>query len=103
MHTLLYLSGLDDTIYLHKHIGKYSHLVKLELKWFSKFELLALEVRALQYHRVAVCRPDNKHNCCKTEEDSQCEVEKSCYRDDVKKEYVSFDITNSNLSYTHTI
>ena len=40
------------------------------------WELLALEVRALPYRRVAVYRPDNKHNHCRTGEDSECEVEK---------------------------
>ena len=62
MRTLLYLSRWMTQLPALTH----RHLLKLELKQFSKLELLALEVRALPYRHIAICSPDNKHNHCRT-------------------------------------
>ena len=86
MRTLLYLSGWMRQLPAQTH----RHLMKWELNFFSKLELLALEVRALPYHHVAICRPDNKHNRCRTGEDSECEVEKKLLSRRCQRGIVSF-------------
>ena len=59
----------------------------------SSFSKLTLEL-AGEHTTVAIGRPVNKQNRCRTEEELRSPLEKrfaiSCYRDDVKKESVSF-------------
>ena len=64
---------------------------------------LARETR--EHLTVAVGRPDNKQNRCKIGDELTSSIEKrfaiSCYRKDVKKEWVNFcALQTQNLSYT---
>ena len=70
---------------------------------FSELEL-ALEVKKKRYHRVAVSRPDNKQNCCRTVEEYEelcLRRGLNCYQEDVKKNRGnSLALQTQNFSYT---